>query len=149
MTDEDDEGTLNFEDRAERLGKSRKKSADNARRKAADRKREESETPATPATPEADESKDDAPKPSVKDVYDPFNSYIPLDLKRMLKLRYRQASVEVEMATGEDGDPLELEKNRHWYPLVIKAGLDALEDVDGEGLAERARELEERTHSED
>ena len=142
---------MNDEDRAKRLQRSRRKSKDRVQGSSKEETLAKTETEETPAKTgnrakpdgvEPSESVSAANKPSVKEVYEATHMYLPEDVKKRLKRAYQQASLDVEMELDEDV----LEKNRHWYPLVLTAGLDALEDVDPSEIWERAHELEERTH---
>ena len=142
---------MNDEDRAKRLQRSRRKSKDRAQGSPKEETLAKTRTPETPAktenraTPSEESSSESVSatgKPSVKEVYEATHMYLPEDVKKRLKRAYQQASLDVEMELDEDV----LEKNRHWYPLVLIAGLDALEDVDATEIWERAYELEERTH---
>jgi len=63
--------------------------------------------------------------------------YLPEDQRSTLDFRYKELNLAYERAVGA-----ELEKNRHFYPLVVQAGLEALDGVDGEEIRERLLQFE-------
>ena len=58
--------------------------------------------------------------------------YLPENQRSTLDFRYKELNLAYERTVGD-----ELEKNRHFYPLVIQAGLEALDGADGEEIQER------------
>ncbi len=105
-------------DRAERLRSRRNKSkqSDPA----------EQPEPVDPEEPEESDEGEGDGSDSVKDVRSGTYMYLPEGQKQAVNLAFKRANLRFEEATGE-----ELEKNRHFYPLLIKEGLDGLEDLDG------------------
>lgn len=94
---------------------------------------QESETdePSKPSeTAETSESSD-PDEPSVKDERAGTYMYLPESQKKEIAYRYSQLKGEYEYEYDED-----LEKNRHFYPLLIKYGLDSLESMDAEDVRE-------------
>ncbi|MFH5802271.1 hypothetical protein [Haladaptatus sp. CMAA 1911] len=63
--------------------------------------------------------------------------YLPEKQRSELNFRYKELNLAYERAVGD-----ELEKNRHFYPLVVQAGLEALDGMDGESLRECVRRFE-------
>jgi len=57
--------------------------------------------------------------------------YLPESVKKDLDRQFTLLKAEYEYEFGE-----ELEKNRHFYPLVVSYGLDRLEGADASGLRE-------------
>ena len=104
-------------DRANRLRERRQQSAD----KIQDKTGESSELSKPDETGETDEGA----KPSVKDEQEGTYFYLPGEQKRELSYQFKRLSAEFEREFGDD-----LEKNRHFYPLVIQYGLDRLDGSD-------------------
>lgn len=133
------------ESRANRLRDRRRRSRDRGRQQ-----EQEPEEPAENETEETDEtsepSKPSQPsKPdkrregggtSVKDEQVGTYMYLPETLVEELGYQFKIQSAEFERATGT-----ELEKNRHWYPLVVSLGLAAVEEMDPEELADHLSSL--------
>ena len=63
--------------------------------------------------------------------------YLPEEQRSELNFRYKELNLAYERAVGA-----ELEKNRHFYPLVVQAGLEAIDGMDGESLRERVSHFE-------
>jgi hypothetical protein len=63
--------------------------------------------------------------------------YLPEEQRSELNFRYKELNLAYERAVGD-----ELEKNRHFYPLVVQAGLEALDGIDGEEIRERVSRFE-------
>jgi hypothetical protein len=62
--------------------------------------------------------------------------YLPESLKQELNPTFKIISAEFEREFGE-----ELEKNRHFYPLVVQYGLDGLDGLDASDIRDRLDEL--------
>lgn len=118
---------MSDEDRAKRLQSRRKQ----ARSKASETD-EPSELDETSDTSETDESDSE----SVKDEREGTYMYLPEDQKQEINLAFKRANLAYEEETGE-----ELEKNRHFYPLLVQEGLDGLDGLDGRDIKERLEEL--------
>ena len=103
------------------------------RRRRQQRERPSDEQPADERT--ADDDEDDAA--SIKDDRVGTYMYLPEELKRELDFAFRELSLDYERAFSE-----EFEKNRHFYPLVIRAGLDRVDDLDEAAIRERLDEIE-------
>ncbi|WP_049972933.1 hypothetical protein [Haladaptatus cibarius] len=94
------------------------------------------------ASPEAEliekDSLDESPgQGSVKDARVGTYMYLPETQRSELNFRYKELNLAYERAFGD-----ELEKNRHFYPLVVQAGLDALDGLDGKDVQELLKQLE-------
>jgi hypothetical protein len=63
--------------------------------------------------------------------------YLPEEQQSELNFRYKELNLAYERTVGA-----ELEKNRHFYPLVVQAGLKALDRMDAESSRERVRRFE-------
>lgn len=63
--------------------------------------------------------------------------YLPEEQQLELNFRYKELNLAYERTAGA-----ELEKNRHFYPLVVPPGLKALDDLDAKSLRERVRRFE-------
>lgn len=77
-----------------------------------------------------DGEKDDGEEqddPSVKDERSGTYMYLPEDQKQELGLTFKVLSAEYEREFGDD-----LEKNRHFYPLIIQHGLEGLDSLDAQ-----------------
>ncbi|WP_458210670.1 hypothetical protein [Haladaptatus sp. NG-SE-30] len=86
---------------------------------------------------ETDGTDEQSKAESVKDARVGTYMYLPEDQRSKLNFRYKELNLTYERSFGE-----ELEKNRHFYPLVVQAGLEALDGLDGEELRERLSRLE-------
>ncbi|EFW91209.1 hypothetical protein ZOD2009_15316 [Haladaptatus paucihalophilus DX253] len=89
---------------------------------------------------ETDDETDDADSTaseSVKETRVGTYMYLPEEQRSELNFRYKELNLAYERAVGE-----ELEKNRHFYPLVVQAGLEALDGIDGEAIRERLDRFE-------
>ncbi|GAA0241299.1 hypothetical protein ACFFQF_29730 [Haladaptatus pallidirubidus] len=74
---------------------------------------------------------------SVKDTQVGTYMYLPENQRSELDFRYKELNLEYERSFGD-----ELEKNRHFYPLVVQAGLDALDGMDGEEIRDLLFKIE-------
>lgn len=75
---------------------------------------------------EADDASDER---SVKDEQVGTYMYLPGEQKKELERTYNLLKAEYEFEFDE-----EFEKNRHFFPLVVRHGLDALADADAEDV---------------
>lgn len=88
-------------------------------------------------SPETDDDSDFDGSDSVKATRVGTYMYLPEDQRSELDFRYKELNLAYERAVGD-----ELEKNRHFYPLVVQAGLEALDGIDGEAVRERLLRFE-------
>ncbi|WP_440010529.1 hypothetical protein [Halomicrococcus sp. SG-WS-1] len=89
-------------------------------------------------TDEPDETSPEDERTSVKDDRVGTYMYLPEDQRAELDFAYKELSLVYERAFGE-----ELEKNRHFYPMLVEAGLERLDGLDGDDLRDRLKQLEE------
>ena len=66
---------------------------------------------------------------SVKDDRVGTYMYLPEDQRAELDFAYKELSLTYEREFGD-----EIEKNRHFYPLLVQAGLEHLDDLDGDAI---------------
>jgi hypothetical protein len=86
----------------------------------------------------SEQSETDEPDETpVKDERVGTYMYLPPAQKEAINRFYSKKSGDFEFETGD-----ELEKNRHWYPLVVKYGLDELREADAERIAELLNEAD-------
>lgn len=120
------------DDRSERLRRNRNR----AKEKAQSSESSEQSQPAQPGEQDEPSETDEPGQTSVKDEYTGVYMYLPEDQKADLGPTYKIISAEYERAFGE-----ELEKNRHFYPLVIQYGLGGLDGLDASEIKERLATL--------
>ena len=95
-----------------------------------------SQTEETSKTESDGESEGDDEQ-SVKDEQVGTYLYLPEGQRDEMKYQYKMLSAEYEREFGE-----ELEKNRHFYPLVVEYGLDRLSDLDAQDVRDLLDELD-------
>ncbi|ODR81804.1 hypothetical protein BG842_01600 [Haladaptatus sp. W1] len=88
-------------------------------------------------TDDGTDEADSTASESVKETRVGTYMYLPEEQRSELNFRYKELNLAYERAVGE-----ELEKNRHFYPLVVQAGLEALDGIDGEAIRERLDRFE-------
>jgi hypothetical protein len=121
------------DDRAERLRNKRNAAKDKAAETA------EAHKPDKPSEPSEQDESDETSEPdetdendSVKDENVGVYMYLPEEQKNEVSYQFDRLKAEYKRETGE-----ELEKNRHFYPLLITHGLDSLEGWDGSDVKDR------------
>jgi len=119
-------------ERADRLRERRKKSKE-AVQATADERDEQSKQSQTSKPSKTGETD----KTTVKDEQVGTYLYLPEAQKQEMGLQYKILSAEYEREFGE-----ELEKNRHFYPLVVQHGLDRLHGLDGSDIRELLEQLD-------
>ncbi|NKE37313.1 hypothetical protein GWG54_16110 [Natronococcus sp. JC468] len=136
-------------DRASRLRERRNRSKEKVQSQAAsesgseDRRPKESEeskpskTSKTEKTSKTDETGSSQESTSLKDEQVGTYLYLPEEQRDEMNFRYKMISAEYEREFGES-----LEKNRHYYPLVIEYGLDRLEGATPEEVQELLKGLD-------
>lgn len=87
---------------------------------------------------ETDETNSENEPTSVKDDRVGTYMYLPENQRTELDFTYKELSLTYERAFGE-----ELEKNRHFYPLLVKAGLERLDGLDSDDIRDRLDQLED------
>lgn len=130
-------------DRADRLKERRQKTEGKIRERAETdeqskpSKPDETDKPAqTDETDEPDET-DESDETPVKDEQVGTYLYLPEGQRDKLRYQYKMLSAAYEREYGED-----LEKNRHYYPLVVEYGLDRLDGCDAKDVKELLDGLE-------
>ena len=75
-------------------------------------------------------------KTNIKDEWNGRTIYIPDDVLDEMEDTYLESQLKLRKA-GQD----EFKKNRHFYPLLVQFGVEALSDVDAEEIQARLSEL--------
>ena len=75
-------------------------------------------------------------KPNIKEEWNGRTIYIPDDILDELEDTYLESQLKLRKA-GQD----EFKKNRHFYPLLVQFGLEALSDTDATEIQTRLSEL--------
>lgn len=128
MTDRDDDGKR-MQDRLSKRFDGDKSESDSSDSANTPKESKPSKTDMPEETNSAEASISD--KRSIKDLPSVL-MYLPEDLHSRLDLRFDEVKLEHKREYGE-----EIEKNRHFYPALVKAGLegktveDVLDDIDG------------------
>jgi hypothetical protein len=128
------------DERADRLRDRRRKQRDRVESGEAESEgtaeSDETDKPSKPDEPSKTEGSE-----SVKESQVPQYMYLPEGQQKRLKREFRllQADWEVEFQ-GERG---ELEKNRHYFPLVLKYGLDRVSEWDVQTVKNRLDDMED------
>jgi hypothetical protein len=96
---------------------------------------ESGETDETDRAGESDGTSEEEPKLSVKDEQKPTYMYLPHGIRRDLDRAYSILKAEYEYEYEES-----FEKNRHFYPLVVSLGLEAVDELDAGDVRSRLEE---------
>jgi hypothetical protein len=104
---------------------------------------EVSETVETRSSPKTTESsstsetnKTSKTKTNIKDEWNGRTIYIPDDVLEEMEDTYLESQLKLRKA-GQD----EFKKNRHFYPLLVQFGVEALSEADTEEIQTRLSEL--------
>ncbi|EMA10236.1 hypothetical protein [Haloarcula marismortui] len=134
------------DERSERLRQRRKQSQERAQDVSGSETDEPAETgksskPSKPAEPDkqsepSEPDETDVDEGSVKEEQVGTYMYLPKSQKKDLERLYNILKAEYEYEYDE-----EFEKNRAFYPLVVKYGLDSLEGLDASEIRERLDSL--------
>ncbi len=81
-------------------------------------------------------SKTNKTKTNIKDEWNGRTIYIPDDILDDMENTYLESQLKLRKA-GQDG----FKKNRHFYPLLVQFGLEALSDADADELQTRLSEI--------
>jgi len=81
-------------------------------------------------------SKTNKTKTNIKDEWNGRTIYIPDDILDHMENTYLESQLKLRKA-GQDG----FKKNRHFYPLLVQFGLEALSDADADELQTRLSEI--------
>jgi hypothetical protein len=85
--------------------------------------------------PEDPEDADDGTEP-VKEERTGMYMYLPDDQLKEIKRLYNMLKAEYEFEFDE-----KFEKNRHFYPLVVRCGLEGLAEMDSSEIRDELRRL--------
>ncbi|WP_277543483.1 hypothetical protein [Haloarcula laminariae] len=127
------------DDRSERLRQRRKQSQERAREGGDSEASETAEAsePSKPSKPDkADNTEADVDDSSVKEEQVGTYMYLPQSQKKELERLYNMLKAEYEYEYDE-----EFEKNRAFYPLVVKYGFESLDGLDASEIRERLDSL--------
>ena len=69
---------------------------------------------------------------NVKEIWRNTSIYLPENLRTRMQTAYKRKNLEVDLETGD-----ELRKTRHYYPLLIALGVEAIEEMEPEEILER------------
>lgn len=75
-------------------------------------------------------------KTNIKDEWNGRTIYIPDDILNELENTYLESQLKLRNA-GQD----EFKKNRHFYPLLVQFGLEALANADADEIQSRLSEI--------
>lgn len=93
------------------------------------------ETTASNATSET--NKTNKTRTNIKDDWNGRTIYIPDDILGDMEDTYLESQLKLRQA-GRD----EFKKNRHFYPLLVQCGLEALAEADAEEIQTRLSDLD-------
>lgn len=75
---------------------------------------------------------------NVKREWDNHSVYLPDGIATDLSRTYKRLDLDLDEAYG-----LSIKKTRHYYPLVVRLGLERLEELETEEVKERVERMEE------
>jgi hypothetical protein len=138
------------DDRADRLRKNRNQVKNRAQGNTAstnDQSQSETSKQSKPSEPSnsskqetANQSSEDAANSTVKQDQVGTYMYLPERQHQELSRQFNLLKAEYEYEYNE-----EFEKNRHFYPLIIRYGLDSLEGLDASEIQEKLDSLDVQT----
>ncbi|MGB9954764.1 hypothetical protein ACOZ4F_20460 (plasmid) [Haloarcula marismortui] len=95
-----------------------------------------SSTETTESTSTSETNKTSKTKTNIKDEWNGRTIYIPDDILDEMEDTYLESQLKLRKA-GQD----EFKKNRHFYPLLVQFGVEALSEADAEDIKARLSEL--------
>ena len=95
-----------------------------------------SSTETTESTSTSEMNETSKTKTNIKDEWNGRTIYIPDDVLDEMEDTYLESQLKLRKA-GQD----EFKKNRHFYPLLVQFGVEALSDADAEEIQARLSEL--------
>jgi len=95
-----------------------------------------SSTETTESTSTSETNKTSKTKTNIKDEWNGRTIYIPDDVLDEMEDTYLESQLKLRKA-GQD----EFKKNRHFYPLLVQFGVEALSKADAEDIKARLSEL--------
>lgn len=126
--------------RADRLRNRRKEREEQSDQSGPADKSDTNDTTDTSEETDGDETTDtsdtsDWAEGALKDVGTEKRLYLPDDLLSDLEYHYSGFAREIEHEHG-----VQIEKNRHWYPLVAELGLSTLVEMEPDDVLDELRE---------
>jgi hypothetical protein len=95
-----------------------------------------SSTETTESTSTSETNETSKTKTNIKDEWNGRTIYIPDSVLDEMEDTYLESQLKLRKA-GQD----EFKKNRHFYPLLVQFGVEALSDADAEEIQSRLSEL--------
>ncbi|KAA9396245.1 hypothetical protein Har1130_19475 [Haloarcula sp. CBA1130] len=95
-----------------------------------------SSTETTESTSTSETNETSKTKTNIKDEWNGRTIYIPDDVLDEMEDTYLESQLKLRKA-GQD----EFKKNRHFYPLLVQFGVEALSEADAEEIQTRLSEL--------
>ena len=95
-----------------------------------------SSTETTEPSSTSETNKTSKTKTNIKDEWNGRTIYIPDDVLDEMEDTYLESQLKLRKA-GQD----EFKKNRHFYPLLVQFGVEALSEADAEEIQARLSEL--------
>ncbi len=95
-----------------------------------------SATETTESTSTNETNETNKTKTNIKDEWNGRTIYIPDDVLNEMEDTYLESQLKLRKA-GQD----EFKKNRHFYPLLVQFGIEALSEADSEEIQARLSEL--------
>ena len=95
-----------------------------------------SSTETTEPTSTSETNETSKTKTNIKDEWNGRTIYIPDDVLDEMEDTYLESQLKLRKA-GQD----EFKKNRHFYPLLVQFGVEALSEADAEEIQARLSEL--------
>ncbi|WP_226043231.1 hypothetical protein [Natrinema sp. DC36] len=95
-----------------------------------------SSTETTESTSMSETNETSKTKTNIKDEWNGRTIYIPDDVLDEMEDTYLESQLKLRKA-GQD----EFKKNRHFYPLLVQFGVEALSEADAEEIQARLSEL--------
>ena len=95
-----------------------------------------SSTETTESTSTSETNKTNKTKTNIKDEWNGRTIYIPDDVLDEMEDTYLESQLKLRKA-GQD----EFKKNRHFYPLLVQFGVEALSEADAEEIQNRLSEF--------
>ncbi len=93
-------------------------------------------TETTESTSTSETNETSKTKTNIKDEWNGRTIYIPDDVLDEMEDTYLESQLKLRKA-GQD----EFKKNRHFYPLLVQFGVEALSEADAEEIQARLSEL--------
>ena len=120
---------MSDEDRASRLRNRRNKTREKAQSETAETdkpaNKDKTSNPSNLSKTDKTSKTGKTEKTSVKEDRPAQMMYLPESMQREMNRQFGLLETDFEYEFGED-----FEKNRHYFPLLVKAGLDSLDSLD-------------------